>query len=129
MVAIDCALSSVCLQRVGRADVGLGRARAHRDAEADAGDVGRRPGREPGLGAASLEHLARVTARSNGSPPVASLISSGVVPNWNDELVAGGALELRAELSQRAGDAAACQDLELSGLHVDHRSHEDERQS
>ena len=74
------------LQRFGRADVGLGGSRADCDAEAHASNVGRRPGREPGLGSGVLEHLARDDAGSNGPPVVASLISSGAVPKRKTSL-------------------------------------------
>ena len=44
------------------------------------------------------------------------------------EFMSGGALELRAELAHRSRNAAACQDRELSSLHIDHRQW-NERQS
>src|SRR5206468_2291582 len=47
------------LERLGRADVGFGRARAHRNAEAYAGDVDCAAGREPGQRSRVLKHFAR----------------------------------------------------------------------
>jgi hypothetical protein len=90
-------------QRVGRADVGLLRARADRDAEPDAGDVGGRPFHEPGLGGGIGEHLARGNGKVEWLAAGGELDQLGRGAELEDDLVARGALELRA--SSRSGPA------------------------
>jgi hypothetical protein len=107
--------------RVGRADVGLRGAGADGDAEADARDLRRRAGHELGLRAGVLEHLLRDHAGVERVAARGLLDQLGRGAEEERELMAGGALEARAELAHRAGDSAARQDRELGSLHVDHR--------
>jgi hypothetical protein len=86
------------LQRFGQINVGLRSARANCNTETNERDIGGRAGHQLRLRGGVLEHLARNDGKVDGSPLVANLISSGVVPKRKDKLVAGGALELCAEL-------------------------------
>ena len=96
-------------QRIRRADVGLGRAGAYDDAVADPGDIDGGAGGEAGLGGGVLEdidgHHGEVERRARGG--LLDQVGGGI--EVNDELVAGGALELRAEFVQPPGRGAAGQ--------------------
>jgi hypothetical protein len=67
------------LERFGSADIGPACTRAYGDAEADARHIGGRSGLELCLSGGVLNTSRGTTPASNGSPLVASLISSGVV--------------------------------------------------
>src|SRR6266581_4173970 len=106
------------LQSFGRADVGLGGTRADCDTEADASNVGCRPGRELRLSGGVLEHLPMDNTQVERAASRGQLDQFGGGTEAKNKLMAGGALKLRAELFQRARHAAARQDLEFSSLHV-----------
>src|SRR3954454_21291150 len=95
------------LQRFGRRDVGLCGPRADRDPETDAGDVGGRPGDEPGSGGCILEHLAGSDAEVERASARGQLDQFRGGAEAKDDSVARRALELRAELLQRSRHAAA----------------------
>jgi hypothetical protein len=80
-----------------------GRAGANGNAVADAGNLDRRRRRKPRFGGAVLENVdgndTKIERRVRGG----LLDQAGCGIEMNDELVTGGALELRAEFAQRAG--------------------------
>jgi hypothetical protein len=94
---------------------------AHRNAEADAGDVDGRAGCEAGLGGGILKHLARHHAEIERRAGGGKLDEVRRRVELDGDLVSAGALELRNELVQRSGDAAAGDGLELSGVCSGHR--------
>jgi hypothetical protein len=106
------------LQRFGRADVGLGGTRADGDAEADASNVGCRPGGELSLNGGVLKHLPRDDRKVERAAGRGQLDQFGGGTEAKHKRMAGGALECRGDLSQRACHGAARQDLEFSSLHV-----------
>src|SRR5262249_8020902 len=89
---------------------------AYRDAIADARDVDGRTGHEPGLRGGVLEHIDGNDTDIERRIRCDQLDQVGRGIEMNAELVAAVALELSLELVQRAGDRAAGQHLELSGL-------------
>src|SRR5262249_33204609 len=97
----------------------LGRARAHRDAEPDAGDVGLRSGYELGRGGVVLVQLARRDGEVERLAAHGELDQLRRGAELEGDLVARGALELRGELARPAGDAAARQRLEFGSLRGD----------
>ena len=111
--ATDCAFRSVALSASGRADVGLLRPRPDRDAEPHARHVEGRPRRATGARRIVPEHLPRNDGEVEWATGRREADQLGGGAEADDELVAGGALELRSEVPHRPGDAAAGEDLEL----------------
>jgi len=111
------------LQRLGRADVGLGRAGAHRDAQAHSrkGDV--RRGRELGLRAGVLVHLAGDHGHVERTAAGGQLDQFGRGAVSNHQLVSGRIFELGNELFERPGDATASQHLKFIGPRLADRHH------
>jgi len=98
--AMDCAWKRL-LQRFGRADVWLGSARADRNAEAHSGNA-RLSGCELRTRRGILHHIDRNDRKVEGAAGRRHLDQLRRGAEANDELMAGGALELRSELPQRA---------------------------
>src|ERR1700716_695961 len=116
-------------QRVRRTYVGLRSAGPNNDAVADAGDIDGRPGDEAGLRGGVLENIDRHHSQVEWCTRCGLLDQVGSGIEVNDELMAGGALELRAKFVQRTGHGAASQNLQFSGLKISHRRHDQRKAS
>jgi len=106
------------LQRIARANLGLGSPRSDGDAQAYASDIGCRSGNEASLSRGVLENFPR--ANTNVERPTnrgqLDQFGGGAEPNY--KFMAGGTLELRAELFYSGRHRAARQYLNFGSLHI-----------
>ena len=99
---------------------GLGAPGADGDRQSDASDVGRRARCDLRASAGVLEHILRDDAQVERPARGRHLDELGRRSVADDDLVAGGLLELGDDLVQGGGYAAARQDLEFRSLHGGH---------